>query len=674
MQDAFKRSKELSDGQTFVPPKENAHRVFSAKEEKLLATYTIKIAKMFYGLPKKEFRKLAYRYALACHSKAIPQAWTEKEEATHDWYYAYMARHPELTLKSPEGMSIARAIAFNKTTVNTFFDVYAEAMSKHQFTPDRIFNIDETSLSTVMKPVKVVCQKGQPVASQISRERGATMTFVGIINAAGHFLPPVFIIPRKRWNETFMRETIDGSKGILHQNGWMNGECFLETLQHVKAMTYCSVDNKIMLVMDNAECHMSIHAIEYAINNGIVIVTLPPHTTAKLQPLDVTVYGPFKTHLRALMNDFSLMHPHKHITEHMLPQLASKAWIKACTPTNVLSGFRVTGIWPINRNIFSDDDFVGAEVSARPDPAVDSSEDPENKETDNAEEVGLDRDEELHSATPSVTDDSADGESAAVPIYPEATIASNEPPMNPVAPPQPNTMSIPSVPRPKQTPTAFSTSPTPECIRPFPKAQAKPIGRGRKKVKSCILTENQLAISDLRAKEEKKKRKAQKEVAKNKRKDVARGRAKKKMQARDDNDSSEDDESVEMRLDDSFEYSDEVEEEDVELENPFEDKIPQPNDFVLVQLELEEGKNAGTEVYYVGKVLSCDMSEYTISFLRVSKKMGNKDTFFFPENEDITSVKEDKVKGVLGEPVVAMTKRLARYIRFKKSLSNFNIR
>ena len=76
----------------------------------------------------------------------------------------------------------------------------------------------------------------------------------------------------------------------------------------------------------------------------------------------------------------------------------------------------------------------------------------------------------------------------------------------------------------------------------------------------------------------------------------------------------------------------------------------------------------------MGQVLNCDISEYTICFLRVTSKIGNKDTFYFAENEDITTVKEDKIKGVLGEPAVAMTKCIARYIIFKETLSNFNIR
>ena len=70
----------------------------------------------------------------------------------------------------------------------------------------------------------------------------------------------------------------------------MNGECFVDTLQHLHERTGSSVENKIVLIMDNAECHMNIHAVEYAIEHGIVIVTLPPHTTGKLQPLDVSVF------------------------------------------------------------------------------------------------------------------------------------------------------------------------------------------------------------------------------------------------------------------------------------------------------------------------------------------------------------------------------------------------
>ena len=249
---------------------------------------------MFYGLPVQKFRHVVYSYAIACGSQAIPEAWEREKAATYDWYRAFMRRHPKMTLKAPEGMSIARIMAFNRVNVDVFFKAYTSAVEKYGFQPHQIYNLDESALSMVMKPVKVVCARGRPVASQVSRERGATMTFVGIINAMGQSVPPVFIIPGKRSNPAFMRGTSHGCKAILQPSGRMNGECFVETLQPLHEWTGSSVKNKIVLIMDNAECHMNIHAVEYVIEHGIVIVTLPPHTTDKLQPLDVSVFGPLR--------------------------------------------------------------------------------------------------------------------------------------------------------------------------------------------------------------------------------------------------------------------------------------------------------------------------------------------------------------------------------------------
>ena len=373
-QDAFTRSKKEADGKTYVPIPIRYNRVFTAQQESEIGDYTIKLARMFYGLPAREFRRVVFNYAEALGSKTIPDAWKRERMATRDWYYAYMARHPNLALKVPEGMSIKRAMAFNRANVKLFFDTYAEVLARHNFQASRIFNLDESGLSTVMKPSRVVCEKGRPVASQISQERGQHMTFVGIISADGNSLPPVFIINRKRMHAEFLRGTLPQTT-ILTGNGWMTHDTFVQTLQHFHERTLSSVDSKVLLIMDNAECHMSIHAVEYAIRHGIVIVTLPPHTTAKLQPLDVGMYAPFKAYLKQLQDDYKLLNPHVGITEHVLPEMACKAWKKVCTMSNITSAWAATGIYPVDRNIFPDEAFAGAEVSEEPEPLADDGDD-----------------------------------------------------------------------------------------------------------------------------------------------------------------------------------------------------------------------------------------------------------------------------------------------------------
>jgi hypothetical protein len=52
----------------------------------------------------------------------------------------------------------------------------------------------------------------------------------------------------------------------------------------------------------------------------------------------------------------------------------SNAYFQAFTPKNVLSGFRATGIWPLNRSVFSDANFAASNVTDREFPPANSSE------------------------------------------------------------------------------------------------------------------------------------------------------------------------------------------------------------------------------------------------------------------------------------------------------------
>jgi len=48
--------------------------------------------------------------------------------------------------------------------------------------------------------------------------------------------------------------------------------------------------------------------------------------------------------------------------------------MRVMTIDNITSGFKVTGIYPHNSNTFLDDDFLPAEVTNRPDPALSNPE------------------------------------------------------------------------------------------------------------------------------------------------------------------------------------------------------------------------------------------------------------------------------------------------------------
>ena len=88
-------------------------------------------------------------------------------------------------------------------------------LDKHQLTPDRIFNLNETGVTTVQDPKKVVTATGtKSVGSITSVERGEPATVLHAVYAAGHALAPVMIFPRVRYRDYFVRGGPPGCIGM----------------------------------------------------------------------------------------------------------------------------------------------------------------------------------------------------------------------------------------------------------------------------------------------------------------------------------------------------------------------------------------------------------------------------------------------------------------------------
>lgn len=92
----------------------------------------------------------------------------------------WMKRHRVLSLRKPEIISLSRSINFN-----------------NNFTPDRIYNLDEINIMTVVRARNVGARTGQKQAEQsVSVEiRGQLITMCAIIHALRNTIPPVFIFP-----------------------------------------------------------------------------------------------------------------------------------------------------------------------------------------------------------------------------------------------------------------------------------------------------------------------------------------------------------------------------------------------------------------------------------------------------------------------------------------------
>ncbi|XP_008545945.1 uncharacterized protein LOC103570117 [Microplitis demolitor] len=343
------------------------NKVFSTAQENLFVNNCLSSAQLYYGLTTIDLRKLAYEFAVANQIKR-PSSWDTNKQAGVDWTNDVMKRHPEISIRVPEATSLARGMNFNKPNVTKFFNNLQNVQERYNFTVENIWNLDECALTTSQKPVAIIAAKGiKQVGSIASHERGTLVTMCLAVSAIGNSVPPFFILPRKNFKNHFLNGGPTGCTGTANQSGWMQEGDFLKYLEHFVQHAKPSEKNRVLLVLDNHSAHISLAAINYCRDNFITMLSFPPQTSHKLQPLDRSVFGPFKRRFNSESDNWYRLHPGVRMTIYDIPKVAAAA-MSSVTIDNITAGFKCTGIYPLNPDILSDKDFAPATVTDMPEP------------------------------------------------------------------------------------------------------------------------------------------------------------------------------------------------------------------------------------------------------------------------------------------------------------------
>lgn len=517
------------------------NRVFTQEQERELSKYLIRCADIYFGLAKKDVMKLAYELTIK-YDLSRPRTWDDNEMAGEEWFRMFMKRNPELSVRAAQATSLSRATSFNKNNVDAFYDNLGNVMDRYKFEPQHIYNVDETGITTVQKPDRVVARRGaRQVGSVTSAERGTLVTVAIAVNAIGNAIPPFFVFPRVRYQDHFIRDGPIGSAGSANPSGWMQDESFMLFLDHFKKYTNPSLSHKILLVLDNHASHIHINALDFCKTNGIVMLSFPPHCSHKLQPLDRSVFGPLKKAVNSTCDGWMRSHPGKSMTIYDIPGILTTAIPLALTQSNIQAGFRTTGIVPFNRSLFTELDFAPAFVTDRPNPIetgdglIPNTSIPGDKTPPPLPSIlTLEPPEELEEPTnaaffvqqpmknmpqysQALDKEQRNIENPALLIaLPEYQSSSNNVRLSPI--PSTSFQSIPVLTNQTENVTT-STTPTlfsPEAIRPLPKAPPRKLtNRGRRTRKSTIYTdtpekeeirrEHEIRMERLKAKQVKKR-------------------------------------------------------------------------------------------------------------------------------------------------------------------------
>ena len=340
--------------------------VFGTDAENKLAQHLLDLESRGFGLTPLELRQLAYKYAT---SNDIPNNFNEEAQmAGYDWLQGFLKRHQELSLRKPEALSMGRASGMNKLKVGRYFDLLQDTLNQNDLMnkPDFIYNVDETGITEVHKPPKVIAGKGKRnVYSVTSGEKGTTTTAVCCVNASGDYIPPMLIFKGRRASPALEKGAPPGSLITLSDSGWINGDLFYDWMVHFNTHRKKNPNGKTLLIVDGHASHLTLKLMKYTQEQGIILLCLPSKCTHWLQPLDKSMYKPLKTNYDRECSLYMRDHAGERITRYAITELFTRAYLKAATMQNAISGFRACGMCPFNPQEIPECAFVAAETTDR---------------------------------------------------------------------------------------------------------------------------------------------------------------------------------------------------------------------------------------------------------------------------------------------------------------------
>ena len=92
--------------------------------------------------------------------------------------------------------------------------------------------------------------------------------------------------------------------------------------------------------------------LDWATSHGIIILILPPHSTYKLQPLDVGVFQPLASAYTKQLNKFIFdSQGLLNLKKRHFWSLFRSAYLESFSEENIISAFANAGIWPLDQDV-----------------------------------------------------------------------------------------------------------------------------------------------------------------------------------------------------------------------------------------------------------------------------------------------------------------------------------
>jgi hypothetical protein len=280
-----------------------------------------------------------------------------------NWPSKFVQRHRDkITSQYLCGFDLSRKKADNYWLVNNYFELVQKKRNQYNYLPGNIYNMDEKGfligiLQKTRRIFSKTWQKQGKLQGTAQDGNRTWITLMACICADGTSLPPALIYPatsgniQDSWLEDY--DPADGCYFAGSETGWTNNELSMEWLTRIfdpntKHKARNGRDLRL-LFLDGHSSHINMFFLEWCELHNIHVCAFPPHTTHRLQPLDVSLFAPLGTFYSQGLDSFiQATQGLCKMDKRGFYKLFKPAFEKAFSKANIGSGWRQTGLEPFN--------------------------------------------------------------------------------------------------------------------------------------------------------------------------------------------------------------------------------------------------------------------------------------------------------------------------------------
>jgi len=281
---------------------------------------------------------------------AIPASDTTVGE---NWVRRFLYRHPSLRSRYSRKYDYKRALCEDPEKVLAWLRRVQKVVEAKGVLDCDIYNFDETGFQMgVASTAKVVTRsdrKNRPVVVQPGNREWVTV--IECINSTGWCLDPMIILEGKVHISTWYEGSILPKtwRVAVSENGWTTDDLTFEWLQKVfEPQTRPRTTGRYrLIILDGHGSHTTPAFDKFCTEHSILTQCMPPHSSHLHQPLDVSCFSVLKQAYGDLVKARMALGVH-HIDKPLFLELFQGARKKAFTSKNIKSGFKATGLIPLD--------------------------------------------------------------------------------------------------------------------------------------------------------------------------------------------------------------------------------------------------------------------------------------------------------------------------------------